>query len=45
MIVTVEPGVYIVNAGRLRIEETVLTTMDGIQSLTNPPKEMTVIQP
>jgi len=45
MIVTVEPGVYVVNAGGVRIEDTILITMDGIESLTNSPKEMTVIQP
>ncbi len=38
MIVTVEPGVYIPNLGGIRIEDTVLITMDGIESLTKSPK-------
>lgn len=43
MIVTVEPGVYILNVGGVRIEDTLLIRMDGIESLTKSPKEMTVV--
>ncbi len=38
MIVTDEPGVYIVGLGGVRIEDTVLVTSDGAKPLTHSPK-------
>jgi Xaa-Pro aminopeptidase len=43
MIVTVEPGVYIPNTGGVRIEDTVLITMDGVENLTSSPKDLRVV--
>ncbi|MBO4401838.1 MAG: aminopeptidase P family protein [Selenomonadaceae bacterium] len=40
MIVTDEPGVYIAGVGGLRIEDTVLITDDGAETLTNAPKNL-----
>ena len=40
MIVTDEPGVYIVGFGGVRIEDTVLVTSDGAEALTHSPKEL-----
>ena len=38
MVVTVEPGLYYVGAGGVRIEDTVLVTRTGIRNLTRFPK-------
>lgn len=43
MVITVEPGVYIPNSGGVRIEDTILITMEGVESLTKSPKELTVV--
>jgi len=43
MVVTVEPGVYISGWGGVRIEDTILITKEGIQTLTKTPKEMIVV--
>jgi Xaa-Pro aminopeptidase len=43
MVVTVEPGIYVPNLGGVRIEDDVLITNDGAQSLTTFPKELTII--
>lgn len=40
MIVTDEPGVYIAGAGGLRIEDTVLVTETGAETLTKSPKNL-----
>ena len=40
MIVTDEPGVYIPNFGGVRIEDTVLVTANGAETLTKSPKNL-----
>lgn len=40
MILTDEPGVYFPNVGGLRIEDTVLVTKDGAETLTKSPKHL-----
>lgn len=42
-VITVEPGIYIPNLGGVRIEDTILVTSDGVEILTNSPKELTVL--
>ncbi|GGF82289.1 Xaa-Pro dipeptidase [Paenibacillus albidus] len=40
---TVEPGIYVPELGGVRIEDDVLVTEDGPQTLTSFPKELTVL--
>lgn len=40
---TVEPGIYVPNLGGVRIEDDVLVTSEGPQTLTSFPKELTVL--
>ena len=40
---TVEPGIYIPGVGGVRIEDDVLITDDGAESLTTYDRELTVI--
>lgn len=43
MIITIEPGIYISGKGGVRIEDTVLVTSDGCETLTKSSKELIVI--
>ena len=39
-VITIEPGIYIPNWGGVRIEDQILITKDGNESLTNSPREL-----
>jgi Xaa-Pro aminopeptidase len=43
MVCTVEPGIYFEGRAGVRIEDTVLVTVDGCERLTTSPKEFTVV--
>ncbi|NPC92348.1 aminopeptidase P family protein [Bacillus sp. WMMC1349] len=43
MVYTIEPGIYIPEIGGVRIEDDVLVTSDGVETLTLYPKQLTVI--
>ena len=40
MVVTVEPGIYIPNWGGIRIEDDILVTPDGYETLSELPKQL-----
>ncbi|MCD5322379.1 MULTISPECIES: M24 family metallopeptidase [Pontibacillus] len=44
MTYTLEPGIYDPNVGGVRIEDDVLITEDGFETLTNYPKELQIIE-
>jgi Xaa-Pro aminopeptidase len=41
-VVTVEPGVYLPEHGGVRVEDTLLVTIDGARALTHSPKHWTI---
>ena len=40
MVLTVEPGIYIPNWGGIRIEDDILVTPDGYETLSELPKQL-----
>ncbi|WP_077622849.1 M24 family metallopeptidase [Sediminibacillus massiliensis] len=43
MVYTIEPGIYLPDLGGVRIEDDVLVTADGFETLTKFPKELQII--
>lgn len=43
MVITIEPGIYIPNIGGVRIEDDLYITDDGVQVLTQYPKELQIL--
>ncbi|PAV27974.1 peptidase M24 family protein [Virgibacillus profundi] len=44
MVYTIEPGIYLPGIGGVRIEDDVLVTADGFETLTKFPKELQIIE-
>ena len=44
MVFTIEPGIYVPGVAGVRIEDDVLVTKDGVETLTKFPKELQVIK-
>lgn len=45
MVVTIEPGIYVPDTGGVRIEDTILITNEGRESLTSIPKQYRQLSP
>jgi Xaa-Pro aminopeptidase len=43
-VVSVEPGVYLVSSGGVRVEDAVLVTTDGCRPLTSTPKDLSCLR-
>ncbi|MGE7915585.1 M24 family metallopeptidase [Lysinibacillus xylanilyticus] len=43
MVLTVEPGIYIPKIGGVRIEDDVIVTKNGVEVITNSPKELIIL--
>jgi Xaa-Pro dipeptidase len=44
MVFTIEPGIYLENEFGIRIEDVVLLTKDGVESLVNASKDIIIIE-
>jgi Xaa-Pro dipeptidase len=44
MVYTIEPGIYVPEIGGVRIEDDVMVTKDGYETLTNYPKDLQIIK-
>jgi Xaa-Pro dipeptidase len=44
MTFTIEPGVYLVGRGGVRIEDDVVVTDEGLESLTDFPREVSPLE-
>ncbi|MFP3338887.1 M24 family metallopeptidase, partial [Micrococcus sp. SIMBA_131] len=44
MTYTIEPGIYLPDVGGVRIEDDVLVTENGYETLTKYPKELQIIE-
>ena len=44
MVYTIEPGIYVPDVGGVRIEDDVFVTKDGAETLTQYPKELTILK-